>query len=322
LFGNIKLNSSSERIRFACAPVSWGIQDDPGPAWEQEPYVQVLEEIVSAGYTGTELGPYGYFPTDPTILKPVLKRFELDLISSFVPVQIADPTRSEAVVSHIRKVGGLLSSLGATLIVLSDRQTPERQEIAGRVPVDGSKSLTSAQWKQAGAIIREAEKIGAEFGLRTVFHPHVATHVETPLEAECLFDALAGGRVGLCLDTGHCVYGGGDPLSEAQKYRSALEYIHIKDVDAGILGEARRKKLNFEEAVGAGVFSGIGKGCIDFEGFFKFLDESRYTGWAIVEQDVIFGKSAVPPVENMRGSLSYLREVMAKLGASSQSHRA
>jgi len=315
------LDSSSERIRFACAPVSWGIQDDPGPAWEQQPYVQVLEEIVSAGYTGTELGPYGYFPSDPNVLNPVLKRFGLDLISSFVPVPITDPMRTQEVVSHIRKVGGLLSALGATLIVLSDRQTRERQGIAGRVPVDGSKSLNLAQWKQAGTIIREAERASAEFGLRTVFHPHVATHVETSSEVECLFDALAGAHVGLCLDTGHCVYGGGDPLSEAQKYRSALEYVHIKDVDAGILGEARRKKLNFEEAVGAGVFSGIGKGCIDFEGFFKFLDESRYAGWAIVEQDVIFGKSAVPPVENMRWSLGYLREVMATLGAS-RSHRA
>jgi inosose dehydratase len=73
--------------------------------------------------------------------------------------------------------------------------------------------------------------------------------------------------------------------------------VHIKDVDPGILGEARRQKLQFEQAIGAGVFSPIGTGCIDFDGFFRFLAESSYSGWAIVEQDVIYGKTLVPPME-------------------------
>jgi inosose dehydratase len=311
------LDKLSERIQFASAPVSWGVQDDPGPAWKQ-PYEQILEEIVSAGYTGTELGPYGFFPTDPTVLNKTLQRFGLTMLSSFVPVPIAEPSRVEKVIEHVRRVGTLLSALGAQLLVLADCQTPQRMEIAGRVPVDGSKSLTLAQWKHVGAVIRRVEQSAAEFGLRVVFHPHVATFVETPMEVECLFDALAGTQVGLCLDTGHCVYGGGDPADEARKYRSALQYVHIKDIDARILGEVRRQKLNFEQAIGAGVFSRIGDGCIDFDGFFRFLVESRYSGWAIVEQDVIYGKTIVAPVESMRASLSYLRNVVSNLSSARQ----
>jgi len=311
------LNKFSERIRFASAPVSWGVQDDPGPAWKQ-PYEKILEEIVSAGYTGTELGPYGFFPTDPAVLNKTLQRFELTMLSSFVPVPITEPSRVETVIEHVRRVGTLLSALGAQLLVLADCQTPQRIEIAGRVPVDGSKSLTLAQWKHVGAVIRQVEQSAAEFGLRVVFHPHVATFVETPMEVECLFDALAGAQVGLCLDTGHCVYGGGDPADEARKYRSALQYVHIKDIDARILGEARRQKLNFEQAIGAGVFSRIGNGCIDFDGFFRFLAESRYSGWAIVEQDVIYGKTIVPPAESMRASLSYLKNVVSNLSSAQQ----
>ncbi|MFZ0636066.1 MAG: TIM barrel protein [Candidatus Acidiferrales bacterium] len=306
------MDKFSERIRFASAPVSWGVQDDPGPAWKQ-PYEQILQEIVSAGYTGTELGPYGFFPTDPGVLNKTLQRFGLTMLSSFVPVPVTEPSRVETVIEHVRRVGVLLSALGAKLLVLADCQTPQRREIAGRVPVDGSKSLPPAQWKQVGAVVRQVEQAAAEFGLRVVFHPHVATFVETPMEVERLFDALAGTQVGLCLDTGHCVYGGGDPVDEARKYRSVLQYVHIKDVDAGILGEARRQKFNFEQAIGAGVFSRIGAGCIDFDGFFRFLAEIRYSGWAIVEQDVIYGKTLVPPVESMRASLTYLNNVLSNL---------
>jgi inosose dehydratase len=302
----------SEQIQFAAAPVSWGVQDERGPAWEQ-PYERMLGEMVSVGYTGTELGPYGYFPADSAILNGILKRLGLSLLSSFVPVPLTDPARVDTVIEHVRRVGALLSALGAKLLVLADCQTPERREIAGRVPVDGSKSLRPDQWKQVGAIIRQVEGASAEFGLGVVFHPHVATFVETPLEVEHLFDALAGTRVGLCLDTGHCVYGGGDPVDEGRKYRERLEYVHIKDVDARILGEARSKKLNFEQAIGAGVFSRIGAGCIDFDGFFRFLAGSGYAGWAIVEQDVIYGKTLASPVESMGASLSYLRNVVGEL---------
>ena len=293
------------------------MQDDPGPAWKQ-PYEQILEEIVSAGYAGTELGPYGFFPTDSAVLNKTLQRFGLTMLSSFVPVPITEPSRMEKVIEHVRRVGTLLSALGAQLLVLADCQTPQRMEIAGRVPVDGSKSLTFAQWKHVGGVIRQIEQSAAEFGLRVVFHPHVATFVETPMEVECLFDALAGTQVGLCLDTGHCVYGGGDPADEARKYRSALQYVHIKDIDTRVLGEARRQKFNFEQAIGAGVFSRIGNGCIDFDGFFRFLAESHYSGWAIVEQDVIYGKTIVPPAESMRASLSYLKNIVSNLSSARQ----
>ncbi|MFZ0233462.1 MAG: TIM barrel protein [Candidatus Acidiferrales bacterium] len=305
---------SREQICFASAPVSWGVQDDPGPAWEQ-PYEQILGEIVSAGFTGAELGPFGYFPTDPGILSEALQRFGLTMLSSFVPVPITEPSRVEKVIEHVRKVSALLSALGARLLVLADCQTPQRREIAGRVPVDGSKSLALDQWKQVAAVIRQVEQAAADFGLHVVFHPHVATFVETPMEVERLFDALATTQVGLCLDTGHCVYGGGDPVEEARKYRSLLHYVHIKDIDAGVLGEARRQKLNFAQAIGAGVFSGIGNGCIDFEGFFRFLAESSYAGWAIVEQDVIYGETLVPPIESMGASLKYLKNVASKISS-------
>jgi len=300
-------------FRFACAPVSWGVQDDPGLGWKQ-PYEQVLDEIVSAGYEGTELGPYGYFPTDPEVLGPILRQHGLVLLSSFVPVPLNGEADTASVVSHIQAVGSLLSELEAPLLVLADRQTLERQQLAGRVPADGSKSLTANQWKQVGNLVAEIEAAATDYGLRLVFHPHVATYVETPWEVERFFDSVRSTTVGLCLDTGHCVYGGGDPIEEARKYRSLLRYLHVKDVDATRLAEAREKKLAFNEAVEAGVFSPAGQGCVRFPEIFQELRSQGYSGWAVVEQDIIYGKSAIPPVESMRISLRYLTEIASGNG--------
>ncbi len=306
--------AKTQRFLFASAPVSWGIQDDPGPEWKALPYDRILDEIVAAGYTGTELGPYGYFHTDPKVLGPALKRRKLTLLSSFVPVPLTDPAESKKVVAHVRKVGKLLSALGARLLVLADCQTPERNSLAGRVPADGSKSLGAEAWKHVGEIVAQVERAAAEYNLRLVFHPHVATHVETPYEVGCFFDAVSATKTGLCLDTGHCVYGGGDPVDEARKYSSLLRYVHIKDIDAAALGEARKKKMNFGEGIGAGVFSQIGKGCINFRAFFDLVRDLGYSGWFVVEQDVIFGQTKVPPVESMRASLQYLKQVVSAAG--------
>jgi hypothetical protein len=122
-------------------------------------------------------------------------------------------------VEQIRKVGGLLSSLGAPFLVLADSQSEERDRIAGRVPADGSKGLNAEQWKQVAKVVAEAAQVTEEFGLDLVFHPHVSTYVETAAETEKFFDVTSGTKIGLCLDTGHCDYAGDDCIAEAEKYR-------------------------------------------------------------------------------------------------------
>jgi inosose dehydratase len=275
----------------------------------------MLDEMVECGYTGTELGPYGYFPTEAETLAPVLRARSLEMLSSFVPVSLADPSAVAETTERIRDVGSLLAALGAPCIVLADAQSKEREKIAGRVPGDGSASLTAEQWSNVARIAREAERIAGEFGLDLVFHPHVATFVETPKETERFFDAVSASRIGLCLDTGHCHYGGGDPVAIANRYKNLLRYVHIKDIDAAVLEESNRKKLNFDQAVEAGVFSQIGEGCIDFPAFFRTLQENGYSGWCVVEQDIKYGVSTVSPKASMEASLRYLQGVVERLEA-------
>ncbi|MGA3103410.1 MAG: TIM barrel protein, partial [Terriglobales bacterium] len=306
----------ASQFHFACAPDSWGVLDYPGPSWNQS-YEKMLDEMVAAGYTGTELGPYGFFPTDATVLKPQLDKRNLKLLGSFVPVVLSDPASAGIAVEHIRKVGDLLSTLKAPFLVLADAQSDARNRISGRVPADGSAGLTPDQWKNVAKVVEEAAKVSSEFGLDLVFHPHVATYVETPEECERFFDVTSHTGVGLCLDTGHCEFGGGDTVTEAAKFASVLRFLHIKDVDNKILAEARREKLNFEQAIEKKTFTIIGNGSIDFPGLFRLLQKNNYSGWMVIEQDVTFGATVIPPAESVAASLRYLKGVVRDLAATS-----
>jgi inosose dehydratase len=307
------MSAISERFLFASAPDSWGVLDYPGPSWEQS-YEKMLDEMVEAGYTGSELGPYGFFPTDPKILQPQLEKRKLKLLASFVPVKMTDPAASQAVMERIRKVGNLLATLKAPFLVIADDQSPERNAFSGRVYDKDCPTLSAEQWKHIGKIVADAEKVANEFGLDLVFHPHVATYVETPEECERFYDATSHTNVGLCLDTGHCVYGYGDSVKEAEKYKTKLRFVHIKDCNTKVLEEARRNKWNFEEAIEHKVFTVIGQGNLDFPAFFRTLVKNGYSGWSVVEQDVKFGDTPIPPAQNVAASLKYLRGVVNDLG--------
>jgi inosose dehydratase len=304
-----------ERFLFACAPDSWGVLDYPGPSWNQS-YETMLDEMKEAGYAGTELGPYGFFPTDPEVLRPQLEKRKLKLLGSFVPVKMTDPAAGKAAIERIRKVGDLLAALRAPFLVMADDQSPERNAYSGRVREAGCPSLTVAQWKHVGNIVADAEKVAKEFGLDLVFHPHVATYVETPEECERFYDATSHTGIGLCLDTGHCVYGYGDAVEEARKYKDKLRLVHIKDCNKKVLQEARRRKWTFEEAIEHKVFTIIGQGNLDFLAFFRTLVQNGYSGWSVIEQDVKFGATEIPPKVSVASSLRYLEGVMDKLSLS------
>jgi inosose dehydratase len=308
------MSDFKSRFLFASAPDSWGVLDYPGPSWEQS-YEKMLDEMVEAGYTGSELGPYGFFPTDPKILQPQLEKRKLKLLASFVPVKMTEPGASQAVMERIRKVGGLLAALKAPFLVIADDQSNERNAFSGRVYDKDCPTLTAEQWRHIGKIVADAEKVANEFGLDLVFHPHVATYVETPEECERFYDVTSHTNVGLCLDTGHCVYGHGDSVKEAEKYKDKLRFVHIKDCDVKVLEQARKNKWTFEEAIEHKVFTVIGQGNIDFPAFFRTLVKNGYSGWSVVEQDVKFGATPIPPAQSIAASLKYLNGVVKDLGS-------
>lgn len=295
-------------IKIGTAPVSWGIMEIEG--WgEQQSFDSVLDEMQQAGYSGTELGPYDYFPTDPQKLKDELGARGLGLVAAFVPIPLADASRHEAGFAEAIRTADLLAAGGAKLIVLADEMNKHRMSIAGRV--DSSRDgMTDSQWESAAAILAKVSAACHERGLDVVFHHHAGTFIETPDEIEHLCDIVDPNLLGLCLDTGHYFYGGGDPVEAAKKYASRIRHLHLKDVRPPVLEEVRRDKVDFVEAVRRDVFCELGEGAVDFSQVISVLQTAGFDGWAIVEQDTDATRPEVKPFESAIRSRRYLREAI------------
>ncbi len=291
------------RLLLANAPVSWGVMEVEGWSPPLE-YTEFLDQLRQAGYEGTELGPYGYMPPDAEELGGQLKRRSLTLISAFVPLPLK---QTQLDLEPLNAAGRLLSALGARHLVLADALWPEREAVAGRVPA-GSVHLSDREWETVAANTRAACQAAAELGLRCVFHHHAGTYIESPEEIARL---LALTDVGLCLDTGHYVYGGGDPVEAVKQFGPRVEYLHFKDVNPARLEDVRRRRLGFLDGVRAGVFCELGQGCVRFPDLLAELDRIGYDGWAVVEQDIDPGGGQPgKPFDSAVASRRYLRAAL------------
>ncbi len=280
-------------IRVASAPVSWGIYEFEGiePKFK---YVQVLDEIAETGYGGIELGPYGYLPTDPVKLREELDTRGFQLLSAFVPVRLVDASAHEAGAQEALKVGRLLAALGAKFVVLADDNCAVETLVKQAGQRNGS-MLSPAEWDVfAAGVNTVARRVNNELGLEVVFHHHCGGYVETPEETRHLLERTDADVVGLCLDTGHWHYGGGDAVQCIKNFGERVRYLHFKDCSAAIASQCRAQQLGYFQAVAAGVFCTLGEGEVDFPGVVAAMDALGYDGWAVVEQDVLTEDLAVP----------------------------
>lgn len=290
------------RIRLANAPVSWGIFEFEGlkPRFE---WSQVLDEMARAGYQGTELGPFGYLPTQPALLRHHLQERGLRLLSAFVPVQLARAEAHSSGVEEALRVGALLAELQADTLVLADANglIPELVAQAGR-----RRGCWLSDWSTyARGVERIASAVEDQLGLRVVFHHHCGGLVETADEVEALLEKT---RVNLCLDTGHWHYAGGDAVECLRRWGSRVSYLHLKDCHPGIAAECRQKNRDYFAAVQAGVFCALGEGAVDFQALLRELERQEYQGWAVVEQDILV-EDPQAPARFARQNLEYLQRL-------------
>jgi len=269
-------------IRAASAPINWGIMEHVElPA--DYPYGRVLDEIAEAGYSGTELGPYGFLPSESAVLRRDLEKRSLTLCSAFIDVELGNPSAHQAGLADVTRSAKLISGAGANLLVLSDKITPARNATAGRRKDANQISWSEAEWHAAATAIRKIIARCKAVGLRVAFHHHAGGHVETPEEVDRLFSLFPASDLGLCLDTGHYIYGGGDAIAFLEKQVSRVWCVHLKDVYERKAAEARQARMNFHQAVRHGTFAPLGKGSIDFLRILSLLQSGRFDGWLVVE---------------------------------------
>ncbi|MEV0073900.1 sugar phosphate isomerase/epimerase [Amycolatopsis sp. NPDC050768] len=288
-------------IRIAAAPISWGVCEVPG--WGRVlDAPTVLGEMAELGITATELGPPGYLPRDPAELKKLLGGHGLNLIGGFLAVVLHE--NPEAALAEAEDSAALFAACGAEVLVLA--------AATGLDGYDERPALTDAEWTTLITTAGRIRDVAAGHGLKTVLHPHVGTHAETRAEVERF---LADSDVALCLDTGHLLIGGTDPVELARRYPDRIGHLHLKDVRGELAEAVRKGTVGYTEAVGNGLYVPLGEGDVDIEAMVRFVHEAGYDGWYVLEQDTALDeRSPVDlPKRDVATSLACLGAIVGRL---------
>lgn len=276
------MSATLDRLRVGSAPDSWGVwfPDDP----QQVPWSRFLDEVTEAGYEWIELGPYGYLPTDPARLTDEVNGRGLKVSAGTVFTALhRGPAVWDETWAHVSQVAELTRAMGAGHLVVipsfwRDDRTAELIEPG---------ELSAGQWKQlTGGMERLARRVREDFGLDIVVHPHADTHIDTEEHVERFLDATDAGLVGLCLDTGHYAYCGGDNVKLIETYGERIGYLHLKQVDPGVLAEVVRDGTPFGPAVQRGVMCEPPLGVPALEPVLNAAQKLDVDLFAIVEQDM------------------------------------
>lgn len=283
--------------RLAGGPISWGVCEVPGWGAELEPE-RVLSEMRQLGITATEAGPDGYLGTDAAGIRTLLERHGLELVGGFLPVVLHERETLDGTLESAERVATLFSRTGGTFLVsaiVEDLSWPARSE------------LSADQWKRVFEGLHRLDELAAAHGLTHVTHPHWRTLVERRND---VWRVLEGSDVLICLDTGHLVLGGTDPVELAREGGDRIAHVHLKDVDEKVATPLRAGELELVPAVQAGLFRPLGEGQAPVADTVRALEKDGYTGWYVLEQDCALPSAEIPdgkgPIEDVRRSIAFL----------------
>ncbi len=289
------------RPKVGTAPINWN-NDDLKDWAPLVPFPAILDEMAAAGYEGTELG--SIYPAEPAGLRIELERRGLALSGAYRWLPLLDPAALDAEMPALDQLLDLLSALDAHDLIVASRMEPRRIALAGRVPADGSAGLSDDEWRTLVESLTRISRRAAENGIRTHYHNHAGSYVETPAEVERFLSLVDPAVADLCFDAGHYAFGGGDPADFVARHVDRIGYVHLKDVDPAVLARARAEGLGFLDALRVYVFCELGEGIANVPQIVRCLLDHGYSGWIIVEQDT----SRRPSTESARASREYLRQ--------------
>lgn len=283
--------------RIAGAPVCWGVCEVPGWGHQLDPHT-VFSQMTELGIAATEYGPDGFLPDLPQDKAATLAGYGLAAVGQFVPVVLHDRDLDPLPEVDVAMTG--LLAAGATVVV-----------IAAATGVDGYDSrpeLDDAQWQTLLANLDRISAAATSRGLVATIHPHVGTMVES---GEDTARVLLGSRILLCLDTGHLLIGGGDPVAVAAAYPQRIGHMHLKDVDQALAAQVQAGTLSYTDAVRAGMYVPLGTGDVDIAAIVGSLEGVGYAGWYVLEQDTILTdpSDTSGPVRDVVTSLAHLRQI-------------
>jgi inosose dehydratase len=290
-------------VKIAGSPISWGVCEVPGWGYQLSPQ-RVLAEMRDVGLAATELGPEGFLPSDPDELAALLDSYGLSPVGTFAPVLLHDAGHDP-----LPDMTGPLDALvacGADVLVLA--------AATGTDGYDSRTALDDDQWATLLGNLDRLAASAAQKGVLAVLHPHVGTMVETRRDVDRV---LAGSQIKLCLDTGHLLIGGTDPLQLAREVPGRIAHAHLKDVDANLAARVQAGELTYTEALRDGMYTPLGSGDVDIAGIVTALRGNGFDGWFVMEQDTILDgePTGEGPVRDVRTSVTYMTGVCRSVSA-------
>jgi inosose dehydratase len=291
------------RTRVAGAPISWGIIEIPD--WGYQISVdRVLREAASVGLDAMEAGPEGFLPQDPDEMSRALAKHGLGLVGGFVPSVLHRPDVREAELASVEQRAKSFSAAGAEVLVLAAFTGSENyKEII---------ELDDEAWKELFENFSRVDEIASRYSLTVALHSHYGTVIERD---DQLRRFLEGCETGLCLDTGHLVIGGSDPVEVAEQAADRVKHVHLKDVDLDLARRLAMRDLGFKEAAQRGVFRPLGDGDVDVGRLLELLERAQYRGWYVLEQDIVVDaepRKGEGPIADVRKSLRFLEEQLGR----------
>jgi inosose dehydratase len=288
--------------RVAGAPISWGVCEVPGWGYQMDAE-RVLDEAAGLGLTALEAGPDGFLPGEPDVMASLLSQHGLELVGGFVPVVLHRQEARDSELASVERQAKLFAAAGAGVLVIA--------AATGEEGYEESAGLEDSEWDELFATLAIVEEIGTKHGLSVVLHPHYGTEIESPEHVQRF---LEGCDTALCLDTGHSMVGGGDPVALTESAATRIRHVHFKDVDQVLVERVVSGTLPYEQAVRDGLYMPLGDGDVDVRRVLEVLDGAGYDGWYVLEQDIMLSTDpGYGPAAEVGRSLAYLRSVNSEL---------
>jgi inosose dehydratase len=236
------------------------------------------------GYRALETGPPGYLAENGASAVELIAPFDVELVATFLPLRLDDEEGFRQDLDALDRTTEVLAATGGGIVLLADAERPERAAISGQPARIVESGLSPEQLDRAADRLERAVERCVARGLRAALHPHAATYIESEEEAEAILERTSS-ELGLCVDTGHTVVGGGDPVDLARRHAGRLSHLHLKDVDGRVLARLQGGEIDMDEAWAEGIFCPFGEGIVPLREVLALPEVRGLDGYAVLEQD-------------------------------------
>lgn len=291
------------QVKIAGAPISWGVCEVPGWGHQMTPE-RVIAEMSALGLAATEFGPEGFLPEAPQAKTEFLTQHNMKAIGGFYPILLHDKNH-DPIPAVAKELENYLACKAEVLVLAASTGVEGYDEPR---PV-----LTKQQWQVMFDNLARVSELAATKGVMAVIHPHVGTMVETE---DDIIKVLEGSTIKFCLDTGHMLIGGTDPVAFSKTYSNRIAHSHLKDVNLEVANRVKRGEITYYQGVTQGLYTPLGQGDVDVRSIIRNLLSANYSGWFALEQDNVVTTEPAQgqgPMASAKASVEFINGVVAEL---------